>query len=211
MKKFLKILGILVLVISLASCSKEEQHEDRIVTDLNEIFDPFDPENETYTDWNHTEADEDLMEAFGLYYDPDIRAYRQKYEYYAKNDKNHEKRKSREPLNPIKGHLIMMVLLLVAGEGYLLYATYVQAKKLHRIVWIWMVNCIMGGGLASFIVLSLSSPLEFDKDLDIRQEADLLGTAMFVVNLFVILIIAVGVNLYINILRNPEIVTEFFN
>ncbi|MCM1094411.1 MAG: hypothetical protein NC421_10695 [Lachnospiraceae bacterium] len=208
MKKFLKILGILVLVISLASCSKEEQHEDRIVTDLNEIFDP---EDETYTDWNHTEVDEDLMEAFGLYYDYDIKAFRQKYEYYAKNDKNHEKRKSREPLNPIKGHLIMMVLLLVAGEGYLLYATYVQAKKLHRIVWIWMVNCIMGGGLASFIVLSLSSPLEFDKDLDIRQEPDLLGTAMFVVNLFVILIIAVGVNLYINMLRNPKIVTDFFN
>lgn len=208
MKKILKILGMLVLVISLASCSKEEQHEDRIVTDLNEIFDP---EDETYTDWNHTEVDEDLMEAFGLYYDYDIKAFRQKYEYYAKNDKNHEKRKSMEPINPIKGHLILVIMLMVAVEGYLLYATYVQAKKLHRIVWIWMVNCIMGGGLASFIVLSLSPPLEFDKDLDIRQEPDLLGTAMFVVNLFAILIIAVGVNLYMNILRNPKIVTEFFN
>jgi len=207
MKK--KILGMLVLVISLASCSKEEQHEDRIVTDLNEIFDP---ENETYTDWNHTEIDEDLLEAFGLYYDYDIKAFRQKYEYYAnENDVTHKKESRGKPLNPITGHLILMVLLMVAVEGYLLYATYVQAKKLHRIVWIWMVNCIMGGGLASFIVLSLSSPLEFDNDLDIRQEPDLLGTAVFVVNLFVILIIAVGVNLYINILRNPEIVTEFFN
>ncbi len=207
MKNFLKLLGMLVMVISLASCSKSSRHEDRIVTDLNEIFDP---ENETYTDWNRTEVDDDLMEAFGLYYDPDIRAYRQKYQYYAnENDVTHKKERRGKPLNPITGHLILMVLLLVAGEGYLLYATYVQAKKLHRIVWMWMVNCFMGG-LASFVVLSLSRPLEYDADLDIRQEPDLLGTATFVVNLYIVLVIAIAVHLYFAIMRNPDIATEFF-
>lgn len=197
---------MLSLLMSVLSCSRASRHEDRIVTDLNEIFDP---DNETYTDWNYTEIDDDLKEAFGVYYDPDIHAYRQKYEYYAgENEVKYEKEKRSKPLNPITGHLIWLVLLVVSAKAYLIYSTWVQAKKLHRVAWMWIVNCIMGG-LASFIVLALSRELEYDKDLDIRQERDLLGTTMFVMNLFGILVIAVGVSFYIAILRNPHAINEF--
>lgn len=76
MTEYIKYLLLLVPIMMLCSCSqKHKVEEDKIITDLNEVFDP---RHEGDTDWNYTEIDEDWLEDLGLYYDRNIGAYRQK-------------------------------------------------------------------------------------------------------------------------------------
>ena len=104
----------------MSSCSDRKQ-EDRIIYDLNEIFDPNHDGN---TDWNYTEIDDEWMEGAGLYFDSSIGEIRQKAEF----DKT-RKRKDNKPLNPITGRIIVLIVIWVAINAYLAYCAYVQSKK----------------------------------------------------------------------------------
>ena len=64
-EKFFYVLCLIVcvfIIYGLTSCSAKED-EDRIVYDLNEIFDP---EHKGDTDWNYTEIDQEWMDNAGL-------------------------------------------------------------------------------------------------------------------------------------------------
>lgn len=190
------VIGSLVF---LSSCSEKKQ-EDRIIYDLNENFDP---NHEGDTDWNYTEIDEYWMEEADLYYDSSIGEIRQKAE-YDKTSKKH----SHKPMNPITGRIIQLIAVWLAMNGFLLYGAYVQAKKLHRRTFMWMCNCFIGG-MPTFIVLSLAPALKFNKDLEFREEPDLLGMMMFFGNLSVVVMVYIVVSTYFMMVRNPEILIDF--
>ncbi len=188
-----------VVLLSISSCNKEPA-EDRIVTDLNEIFDP---NNEGFTDWNYTEIDEEWIENAGLYWDSSIGEYRQKAEYAKKTEKRKYK-----AMNPITARIIQLVLVWLAINGFLVYCAYVQAIKLNRRPLMWMVNCFLGG-IPTFIVLSLAPSLKYNKDLDIREESDLLGLVMFFSSVASFLMIYIIVSTCFMILENPQVLVDF--
>ena len=143
------------------------------------------------------------MEGAGLYFDSSIGEIRQKAEF----DKT-RKRKDNKPLNPITGRIIVLIVIWVAINAYLAYCAYVQSKKLNRRTWIWVFNCLIGG-IPSFIVLSLSPSLKYNRELDIREEPDLLGQVMFFSNISVLLIIYIIISTYFMIMSNPEVLIDF--
>lgn len=189
---------LLLVITGLSACS--DKKEDRIVTDLNEIFDP---NHIGETDWNYTEMDEEWLEVSGLYYDNSIGAYRQKAEYVDQYEQ-----KERKPMNPIKTYLILIGVLLIAMECGILYATYLQARKSHRIIWVWITNTLLGGVMC-FIVLALAPALKHDKELDIREEPDLLGLVMLSWHIFVFLMIVLACKMLITITAEPHVLEEF--
>ena len=175
----------------ISSCSKTHQKkEDRIITDLNEVFDP---NHEGDTDWNHTEIDEDLMTDMGLYYDEKIKAYRQKTE---------DRIEETSPPNPIMGNLISMGLLYIIFEIWLMYATYKVACRRKRIIWLWLINCLMGG-IYSFVILCLSKELEYNSELEYREEADLLGITMTLGNIMAFIILYMLSRTFVMIINEP--------
>lgn len=114
MKRFVKYILVLLAIITTTSCSHNDEQEDKIITNLNDIFDP---EHESDTDWNYTEIDEDWLSDFGLYYDKEIKAYRQKKAFQKNNTKS-------KPINPIPLYITLSVILFLIFEIWLLYATY---------------------------------------------------------------------------------------
>lgn len=111
-------------------------------------------------------------------------------------------------MNPITGRIIQLIAILIAINVFLVYCAYAQSKKLNRRTGIWMFNCLIGG-VPSFIVLALSPALKYDKDLDIREESDLLGLVMFYNNISVFLMIYIIISTFFMIIKNPEIFIDF--
>lgn len=83
--------------------------------------------------------------------------------------------------------IFLTAIILVVFEGWLLSATYDVAKGKHRIVWVWLLNSLLGG-MGAFVILSLSQELQYDEDLEVRKEPDLLGTTMAMGNITLIFI-----------------------
>lgn len=183
----------------LCSCSKKsEVEEDKIITDLNEVFDP---QHKGDTDWNYTEIDEDWLEEVGLYFDSNIGAYRQK-----QSIQKHKKES--KPMNPITMYIILFGLCFLLFEIWLLYATYQVAYSKHRKIGLWLFNCFLGG-IWTFIVLSLSNELRYNEDLDFREESDLLGITIAIGNSAFLILMFIIIRLYIMIYTNPYILRDF--
>ena len=228
---------ILIVFITLSACSKNKEvsedntivdlnindnneSEDRIVTDLNEIFDP---DYKGGTDWNYTEIDEDWLTEAGLYYDYSIGAFRQKktlrqqaYEDKAKlereaiieQEKKLENYKNKS-MNLIISTITIIAIIYILFVLLLLYATYKEASNKHRIIGIWLFNCLVGG-IWSFVILSLSRELKHDEDLDFREEPDLLGITIAAGNIMTLATLYFLIKLYFNIIANPKILTDLF-
>lgn len=111
-------------------------------------------------------------------------------------------------MNPITGRIIQLIAIWIAINVFLVYCAYVQSKKLNRRTVMWMFNCLIGG-VPSFIVLSLSPALKYNKDLDIREESDLLGLVMFFSNISVFLMLYIIISTYVMIIKNPEVFIDF--
>lgn len=202
MKLLFRIIFLIWIIIPITSCSKRhEAHEDKIITDLNEVFDP---NHEGNTDWNYTEIDKDWLDDVGLYYDYNIGAYRQKQSY-----QEQDKQYNRKPMNPITTFIILTAIFVIFFEIWLLYATYQIANNKHRIMWIWLFNSLIGG-IGNFVILSLSKSLKHNKDLDIREEPDLLGTTIALGNATILIILCLLYRLYLIIAGNPEVLKDFF-
>lgn len=199
MKTFVKYILVLFTTLLTFSCSQDkEEQEDRIITDLNEIFDP---RHEGDTDWNYTEIDEDWLEDVGLYYDSNIGAYRQK-----QSIQKHKKES--KPMNPITIYITLFGLCFLLFEIWLLYAAYQVAYSKHRKIGLWLFNCFLGG-IWTFIVLSLSNELRYNEDLDIREESDLLGITIALGNITFLILIFLIIRLYIVMYTNPYILRDF--
>lgn len=198
MKVYLKCLLPFISIILLSSCSQKHEEEDKIITDLNEVFDPL---HEGETDWNYTEIDEDWLEETGLYYDYKVKAYRQKQSTQKEIKKN-------KPMNPITTFIILSVIFFLSFECWLLHATYQIAFSKHRICWIWLFNSLVGG-IGTFIVLALSRELKHDKDLGLREEPDLLGITIAAGNATLLVILVLFYRLYLIIESNPSVLRDF--
>lgn len=186
----------------MSSCSKnQELQEDKIITDLNEVFDP---NHEGNTDWNYTEIDQEWLDDVGLYYDYNIGAYRQK----QSNQKQHTEY-NRKPMNPITTFIILTAIFVIFFEIWLLHVTYKVAYNKHRIIWVWLFNSLIGG-IGTFVILSLSKSLKHNKDLNIREEPDLLGTTIALGNAIVLIILGLLYRLYLIIAANPEVLKDYF-
>lgn len=202
-KSIMKCLRFLLIILCpfIISCSTSEE-EDKIITDLNDIFDP---KGEGDTDWNYTEIDADWMEDLGIYFDYSIGKYRQKFEYAKLLD---NKKKSREQINPITLRLYLLGIIFLLFIAWLIYATYCEAIRQNRIIWLWIVNSLLGG-VSSFIILSLSRVLKYDNELGYREETDFLGITILLGNIVVILTIFLVINTYNLISNQPDILRNF--
>lgn len=86
--------------------------------------------------------------------------------------------------------IFLIAIILIVFEGWLLSATYQVAMSKHRIVWVWLLNSLLGG-MGAFVILSLSKELECDEELEVRKEPDLLGTTMAMGNITLIFILII--------------------
>ena len=198
--RFFKPLIVLLSTLMLASChnSNEDNCEDKIVKDLNDVFDP---KHEGETDWNYTEIDEEWLEDVGIYYDNKSNTYRQR-------TTIQKQKKESKPINPITINLIFIGGCFLLFELWLLYATYKQAADKHRIIWVWLFNSFVGG-VWSFIILSLSKGLRYNEKLDIRGETDLLGITIALGNITLFIFLYLVIRLYLVISANPRILADF--
>ncbi len=111
-------------------------------------------------------------------------------------------------MNPISSYMLLIIFIFIVVELLLMYATYLQATKLNRVAWVWIINSIFGG-VFSFVVLSLSPKLKYNYELGYREEFDLLGWVLFMFHVFVVLVFLILFKMYSAIAQNPRILEDF--
>ncbi|MDE6642503.1 MAG: hypothetical protein K2K27_00180 [Muribaculaceae bacterium] len=112
-------------------------------------------------------------------------------------------------MNLIISTIAIIAIIYILFVLLLLYATYKEASNKHRIIGIWLFNCLVGG-IWSFAILSLSRELKHDEDLDFREEPDLLGITIAAGNIMTLATLYFLIKLYFNIIADPKILTDLF-